>query len=122
MGKSIGTILEEMWTKAGYASLGELYRDTGITVATLSRIKNDVQTPSPETLEKLAPALNTTHENLMIIAGYLKTPGQATDDLILREKLVKYGEHYKVAEDAADKKISPEKLRKFIELLEGEEK
>lgn len=79
MADAIGDIIKRLRLKAGFDSLGELSRVSDVTVATLSRIESGNQTPSPETLKKLAPFLNVDHEQLMIAAGHLNDTG---DDLI----------------------------------------
>lgn len=71
MGKGIGKVISDLRIRAGYETLGQLSRDTGITVATLSRIENGIQRPSPDTLSKLAPYLRVKVEYLMAEAGYL---------------------------------------------------
>lgn len=77
--KNIGTELENLWLKAGYTSLGQLCKATGVTVATLSRIKNNIQKPSAETLKKLAPALKQEHTFLLKLAGYIENDIQTAD-------------------------------------------
>jgi|GEM_PF-406475 len=77
----IGKTLEELWTRAGFSSLGELQKSSGVTVATLSRIKNNVQKPQPETLKKLAPALGVDYMELLKIAGYISDYDITTDYL-----------------------------------------
>ena len=72
MAKSIGDTLKQLRLKAGYQSLGELYRVSGVQVSTLSRIEACIQRPRPETLEKLAPYLRVSYEYLMGVAGYLQ--------------------------------------------------
>jgi transcriptional regulator with XRE-family HTH domain len=67
IGKDVSRLIEQ----AGYESLGQLYRDSTVSVATLSRIVNDIQKPTPATLKKLAPCLNVPYEELLSIAGYL---------------------------------------------------
>jgi len=71
MNNAIGDIIKNLRLRAGFDSLGELFRVSDVTVATLSRIESGIQSPSPKTLEKLAPFLNISHEDLMISAGYL---------------------------------------------------
>jgi len=75
----IGEIIKELRLKAGYESLGELNRVSGISVATLSRIESGVQIPSPKTLKILAPFLSTQHEDLMRAAGYLNPDENSPD-------------------------------------------
>lgn len=71
--ESIGKIIKRLRIQAGYDSLGELYRASGVPISTLSRIESDTQKPQPETLKKLAPYLNVSQEELMTAAGYLDT-------------------------------------------------
>lgn len=71
MDNAIGDIIKKLRMKAGFDSLGELFRVSDVTVATLSRIESGVQVPSPKTLKKLAPYLGVSHEDLMTAAGYL---------------------------------------------------
>lgn len=59
--------------KNGFKSQRKLALDAGISSATLSRIEAGTQKPQPETLEKLAPLLNVTYEELLEKAGYLPT-------------------------------------------------
>lgn len=56
----------------GYSKLKDLADASGITSASLSRIENAKQDPTPELLKKLSSALNTSLEELMIRAGYLE--------------------------------------------------
>jgi transcriptional regulator with XRE-family HTH domain len=52
---TIGKNISKLIKHAGYESLGQLYKDSMVSVATLSRIVNDIQKPTPATLKKLAP-------------------------------------------------------------------
>lgn len=69
--EEIGAILKELRKRAGYESLGQLGKDSGVTVATLSRVESGVHRPTPDTLKKLAPFLRVTPEYLMQAAGFL---------------------------------------------------
>jgi len=71
MKETFGQMIKRLRFAAGYKSLGELYRSSGIPSSTLSRIENDNQRPMPDTLQKLAPYLNVSYEKLMRDAGYL---------------------------------------------------
>ncbi len=75
----LGARLEQLWLDAGYSSLGELYKKTGVSVATWSRIKYGEQFPSVETLKKLAEILPMSHCELLKLAGYI------TDDSCYRQ-------------------------------------
>jgi len=80
MNGNIGEKLRKLRLDAGYDSLGELYRASGVPVSTLSRIEANVQKPRPETLEKLAPYLQISYEHLMAIAGYLDANNKQNSD------------------------------------------
>ncbi|HHW43804.1 MAG TPA: helix-turn-helix transcriptional regulator [Desulfotomaculum sp.] len=67
----MGEKIRELRIRAGYETLGELHRASGVTVATLSRIESGVQIPSPKTLNRLAPFLKVSVEDLLAAAGYL---------------------------------------------------
>ncbi|GAB6181717.1 hypothetical protein JCM14036_30360 [Desulfotomaculum defluvii] len=71
MANYIGKLLTELREKAGFESLGQLYKATGVSSATLSRLENNIQKPTPDTLKKLAPHLKVTYEELMSAAGYI---------------------------------------------------
>lgn len=81
MTEAIGDIIKRLRLKAGFDSLGELFRVSDVTVATLSRIESGNQKPSPKTLKKLAPFLKVDHENLMIAAGYLSSDNDPDDEI-----------------------------------------
>jgi transcriptional regulator with XRE-family HTH domain len=68
---TIANEIKRLRLKAGYETLGELYRASTVPVASLSRIEAGLQHPSPKTLKKLAPYLGVTEEHLLIIAGHL---------------------------------------------------
>ena len=71
MAESFGMTDKNLIKEAGYESLVELYRASGIPGATLSRIINDKQEPMNKTLRTLAPYLKMSHDYLIRLAGYL---------------------------------------------------
>lgn len=73
MSETIGKILNDLRLKAGFETLGQLHKASGVTTATLSRVINNIQKPTPETLKKLAPCLEVSHEFLLSKAGYIET-------------------------------------------------
>ncbi|WP_406676397.1 helix-turn-helix domain-containing protein [Moorella sp. ACPs] len=85
MAKDIGEKIKKLRLKAGYETLGDLYRASGVSVATLSRIEAGVQIPSPTTLKKLAPHLGVTVEYLMTVAGYLPEDEKQAKPIDTRE-------------------------------------
>lgn len=86
MEKNIGKTIEGIWLNAGYKTLGELHKATGVTVATLSRIRSNIQKPSPDTLKKLAPALGMDHMDLLKIAGYISSDNNVIIPQAIKEK------------------------------------
>lgn len=77
MNRTVAEEIRRLRVKAGYSTLGDLYRVSRVTVSTLSRIEAGIQNPSPATLKKLAPFLGVAYEHLMTVAGYLPSQGQA---------------------------------------------
>ena len=77
MNRALSEKIKNLRVKAGYDTLGGLYRASGVTVSTLSRIEAGIQRPTPATLRKLAPCLGVSYEYLMVSAGYLPPPGKA---------------------------------------------
>lgn len=74
----IGKTIDKLRLEAGYESLGQLHKASGVTIATLSRIINNIQKPGPATLKKLAPCLGVSHEFLLNIAGHIESNSQFT--------------------------------------------
>lgn len=87
MSETIGELLKKLRLAAGYESLGQLYRDSNVTVATLSRIESGNQHPQPVTLKKLAPWLKVSYEHLLERAGYINDDFFALDELDLSKVL-----------------------------------
>ena len=96
MSESIGKMLDELRIKAGFETLGQLHKASGVTTATLSRIINNIQKPSTETLKKLAPCLRVKHEFLLEKAGYLEPA-------------------------TTEKSLSPKKPKDLLKILEQED-
>ncbi len=67
----MGKWLTEMRIKAGYKSIRSLSAESKVDVSTLARIEKGVHIPSPETLRRLAPFLETPYVQLLGIAGHL---------------------------------------------------
>jgi transcriptional regulator with XRE-family HTH domain len=96
----------------------ELY--AGISNSYISMIetgKRDI--PSPDVLKKLSKIYKVPYEELMIAAGYLKSDYEITPDSFPEELLNIDEDYILVAKELQEKKISPERLRKIIEILEG---
>lgn len=70
--KELGIFIASVREKSGYKSQRQLYLDSGISTATLSRIESGAQMPTPETLKTLSKFLKaTTYEELLEKAGIL---------------------------------------------------
>ena len=67
----MGKWLTEMRIKAGYKSIRSLSAESKVDVSTLARIEKGIHIPSPETLRRLAPFLETPYVQLLGIAGPL---------------------------------------------------
>ncbi len=115
MAESIGKIIKHLRIQAGYKSLGELHRESGVPISTLSRIESGIQKPQPETLTRLAPYLNVSQEKLMAAAGYLDETRQG--------KIRTYDDRLEVFLRAIGK-LSPEgkeKVYDYIEYVKSQE-
>lgn len=133
MPKTIGKELADLRAIAGYESLSDLSRASGVTVATLSRIENDIQKPSPSTLEKLANPLNVSHDYLMELAGYISSSD--TETSYLRRRIAELSEEINSVKEHSDRydtsfgeaairanlASKQAKLRDFQRLLEEKE-
>ena len=67
----MGKWLTDMRIKAGYKSIRSLSAESKVDVSTLARIEKGIHIPSPETLRRLAPFLETPYVQLLGIAGHL---------------------------------------------------
>jgi HTH-type transcriptional regulator, competence development regulator len=76
--KKFGNYLRELREKAGYESQRSLSLASGVSNATIARIENGDQNPSPGTLKKLATPLCASCEEMMRAAGYLDEEKIAT--------------------------------------------
>jgi transcriptional regulator with XRE-family HTH domain len=108
--REIGEKIKELRISAGYKTLGRLHRDSGVTVATLSRIESGVQIPSPETLRKLAPYLGVSVEYLMAAAGYLPEKSIPINPVPIHEK-----RFYNLAKELSSKE--KEVIENLMQLL-----
>jgi repressor LexA len=96
---NIGDIMHNFIRSAGYTNLSELQRDSGITSATLSRIVNDKQRPTPKTLKKIAPWLKVSYEELMQVSGYIDLP--ETPTLAKQPSLSSFSKKLSLKEDSS---------------------
>ncbi len=69
--KSFGLWFSKMREDSGFKSQRQLSIFSGVSNTTISRMESGEQKASPQTLEKLAPHLNCSFEDLMVQAGYL---------------------------------------------------
>ena len=95
----------------------------GLTRGRINNYEQGTREPDYETLEKIADFFNTTTDYLLgrdmksTEKSRYHSPDQATDDPELQKRFAERAEYYKVAEEAADAKIPPDKIRKFLELF-----
>lgn len=69
--EQFGKYIKNARLKAGYEKISYLAKVSGIPQSTISRLESGQQSPSLETLRKLAPALDISYDALLIIAGYV---------------------------------------------------
>lgn len=117
MAETIGRLIKRLRLQAGYESLGELYRASGVQVSTLSRIESGSQIPQPDTLKKLAPYLHASVEQLMIAAGHLPGNNKAIQNKN-NDLEQQWPEGIKVLR-RAQSNLTPEKRKKMLRLIEA---
>lgn len=110
--KEFGSYLTSLRISAGYESQRQLAIQAKVSPATISRIESGMQRAEPETLEKLAPLLGVTHEELLSQSGYLDINVYQQDSL--REE---WPEGVKVLRRAHNK-LTPEQRKKMLKLIE----
>ncbi|MEL7566416.1 MAG: helix-turn-helix transcriptional regulator [Dehalobacterium sp.] len=71
MNKNFGKELRALREKAGFESQAKLADASGVDNSTIARLERGDTKPTPETLKKIAPHLNTSYETLMVKAGHL---------------------------------------------------
>lgn len=71
MNKKLGLNLKEIRESSGFESQRALSKSSGVSNATIARIENNEQIPSPRTLKRLSSSLNVPYEELMSAVGYL---------------------------------------------------
>ena len=118
MKEKIGTLIDELRLKAGYETLGQLRKASNVTVATLSRIINNKQSPTPETLRKLSECLNVTHEHLLMMAGYIDKEKPTSKEDKKPKDLIKFLEQAEVMFDGELYKLDDEDKAKLRAALE----
>lgn len=112
-----GRYLKSLRKSIKNMSLRNVQMKTGVSNSYISQVERGVRgIPSPDILRKLAPVYKVSYEELMVDAGYWQR-AEIPDDPILKEKAMRYMEFYKMAEDAANSKISPEQFKKALDLV-----
>lgn len=109
---SFGLWLKEQRLKAGYRSQGQLSRACGIDHSTIARWERDITKPTPENLQKLAPSLKISYEELMEKAGHLTEPLDREIDL-----LDLLGNE-KISITAGDASLTPEQKSEILRAIE----
>lgn len=72
--KNFGLWFSKMREDSGFKSQRQLSVLSGVSNTTISRMESGEQKANPQTLEKLAPYLNCTFEDLMMQSGYIPFP------------------------------------------------
>lgn len=90
-------------------SIQQLSQESGISASHISRMERGLRTPSPKTLEKLAPFLRVEYITLLKIANLLNNPQSNCVDFekIIKDNVCVYRE----------KEIPPYLKEKILELL-----
>lgn len=105
-----GAFIKHHRIASGYKSMRKLADATKISPATISRIEDEIQRPTPETLQALAKALHTTSlVELMVVCGYW---GE-------EELLEPIAKENSPAYTAKDPEISIEDLERFTLTYKG---
>jgi len=132
MDKPFNIWFADLREKAGYRSQRQLALESGVANSTIARIESGEQSPSPETLKKLAPYLKTDYEILMVAAGYLppapdpnaaavaKIAAALTNDPELAEfweEISKREDLFLMFKQVRD--LSPESIRKIIRVIKA---
>ncbi|MBB6675962.1 helix-turn-helix domain-containing protein [Cohnella lubricantis] len=90
---SYGAFIKHHRLASGYKSQRRLADATGISAATISRMEDGLNRPTPETLKELSKVLDTTsYTELMVVCGYwdkdeLLDPGAVTNAMKDRSPL-----------------------------------
>ncbi|MBO8162042.1 MAG: helix-turn-helix transcriptional regulator [Thermosipho sp. (in: Bacteria)] len=102
-------------------SINQLALYSDVSAAHISRIERGLREPSPDILKKLATHLGVTYEELMYVAGYIKTFSNIKkDDLqneILQHVIPVILKH--LTEQIFKNKDCPEELKNFADLNEA---
>ncbi len=119
---TFGERLSALREKKGLTQI-ELADLTKISRSRLSLYEIDKREPDLETVKQLANFFDVSTDYLLgrdmkpTEKSRYHTPDQATDDPELQKRFAERAEYYKVADEAADAKIPPDKIRKFLELF-----
>lgn len=98
---------------------------SGVSNSTISRIENATSDTDPETLKKLAPFLDTTYEELMKVAGYIKEYNDITEKTFKEEDfsrllpIILQMLNKMILGDSAEKDMWFTKQLDFLEMFEG---
>lgn len=109
MKEQFGDFFRRLRKTRGFKSQKELSKATGISQASISRIEDNSQTPTPETLKVFARVLNFSYSDLMVRAGYWK------EEDLLGEEIKDIDNLYKTKKE--DSLSARESVRTFIHSL-----
>lgn len=137
MNKSFGKELKILRERAGFESQARLAEASGVDNSTIARLERGETKPTPETLKKLASALHTSYEALMVKAGHLPNFSKIEQNANIKnfaaslssnpeltelwEKLVKRDNLqvlFRRVKDLPDEKIR--RIIKYIKIVEDE--
>lgn len=79
--KEFGAFIGKHRIEKGYKSQRQLALAAGLSTSTILRIEDGSQRATPETLEKIAPLLEMSYEELLRFAGYLPAEKKQVDIL-----------------------------------------
>lgn len=68
--EQFGDFLRRLRKSKGFKSQKEFSEATGVSQASISRIEDNSQTPTPDTLKVFSKVLNFSYADLMVKAGY----------------------------------------------------
>lgn len=94
--KKFGLWFSKMREESGYKSQRQLSLHSGVSNTTISRMESGEQKANPQTLEKLAPYLNCTFEDLMMQSGYIPIHYNADKKIALPVNAVEVSSVYSI--------------------------
>ena len=94
--KEFGLWFSKLREESGYKSQRQLSLVSSVSNSTISRIESGEQKANPHTLEKLAPYLLCSFEDLMVKSGYLPITYNANQQTVLPANAMEFSSTYSV--------------------------